>query len=59
MTGDFSPSNPYYGLNEFKLGFKPDVYEYVGEYDLIIDEEDYFYLKETGALAKEFNKKFE
>lgn len=59
MTGDFSPSNPYYGLNEFKLGFKPTVYEYVGEYDLIIDEEDYFYLKETGALAKEFNKKFD
>lgn len=59
MTGDFTPNNPYYGLNEFKLGFRPDVYEYVGEYDLIIDEEDYYYLKETGTLAKEFNKKFD
>lgn len=59
MTGDFSKSNPYYGLNKFKLGFNPDVYEYVGEYDLIIDEEAYKYLKETGALAKEFNKKFD
>lgn len=57
MTGDFSASNPYNGLNKFKLGFKPDVYEYIGEYDLIVNEQDYFYLKETGALAKEFNKK--
>lgn len=59
MTGDFSNTNPYYGLNKFKLGFKPDVYEFIGEYDLIIDEDAYKYLKETGVLAKEFNKKFD
>ena len=29
----------------------------LNEYDLIINENDYSYLKETGTLAKEFNKK--
>lgn len=57
MTGDFDNSNPYNGLNKFKLGFRPDVYEFIGEHDLIINENSYFYLKESGALAKEFNKK--
>ena len=57
LTGDFDNTNPYNGLNKFKLGFKPEVYEYVGEHDLIVNENSYFYLKETGALAKEFNKK--
>lgn len=57
MTGDLSTINPYYGLNQFKLGFNPNVFEYIGEYDLIINENDYSYLKETGILAKEFNKK--
>lgn len=59
MTGDLSTNNPYHGLNQFKVGFNPIVYEYIGEYDLIINENDYSYLKETGTLAKEFNKKNE
>ncbi len=57
MTGDLNSNNLYYGLNQFKIGFNPEVYEYIGEYDLIINENDYSYLKETGTLAKEFNKK--
>lgn len=57
MTGDFESSNPYHGLNQFKLGFNPTVYEYIGEHDLIVNEQAYTYLKETNTLAKEFNKK--
>ena len=57
LTGDFSNSNPYYGLNQFKLGFKPKVYEFIGEYDLIINELKYSKLSHLGILAKEFNKK--
>ena len=57
MTGDFSKANPYYGLNQFKLGFKPKVYEFIGEYDLIINELKYNKLSMIGLLAKEFNKK--
>ena len=56
MTGDFTSENPYYGLNEFKLGFKPKVYEFIGEYDLIINEKKYKNLLVNGTLAKLFNK---
>lgn len=57
LTGDFTINNPYYGLNKFKLGFNPKIYEFIGEYDLIIDDLTYKMLLRTGALAKEFNKK--
>lgn len=57
MTGDFSTNNPYYGLNQFKLGFKPHIYEFIGEFDLIFNEHAYHNLIKKGLLAKEFNKK--
>ena len=57
LTGDFSENNPYYGLNQFKLEFKPKVYEFIGEYDLIINEKQYLKFNNFGLLAKEFNKK--
>lgn len=56
MTGDFTKENPYYGLNRFKLGFKPNIYEFIGEYDLVINEKKYRYLLTNGTLAKTFNK---
>ncbi len=34
----YQKDNHYYGLNRFKMGFNPDVYEYIGEFDLVIDE---------------------
>ncbi len=57
FTGDLTSRNPYHGLNRFKLGFNPLVYEYIGEFDLIINYNDYITLQETGLLAEEFNKK--
>lgn len=56
MTGDFSKENPYKGLNNFKLGFKPKVYEFIGEYDLVIQHTIYKSLLKRGKLAKIFNK---
>ncbi len=56
MTGDFDKKNPYYGLNQFKLGFKPKVYEFIGEFDLPIKMHAYKNLKSSGQLAKMFNK---
>ena len=56
MTGDFSKKNPYKGLNEFKLGFNPKVYEFIGEYDLPIKLNKYKKLRNNGELAKLFNK---
>lgn len=56
MTGDFSKNNPYHGLNQFKLGFQPKLYEFIGEYDLVIKETIYHSLLKSGKLAKIFNK---
>ena len=57
MTGDFNKDNPYHGLNEFKLGFNPKMYEFIGEYDLPIKPRLYRKLRKKGELAKLFNKK--
>ena len=56
ITADFDKSNPYYGLTRFKMGFNPDVYEYIGEFDLVINENAYNHLLKSGSLAKELNK---
>lgn len=56
ITADLSKGNHYYGLNRFKMGFNPDVYEYIGEFDLVINEKQYEKLLKSGLLAKEFNK---
>lgn len=56
ISGDFSKTNPYYGLNRFKLGFNASIYEYIGEYDLVINKSSYEYLKTSGKLNKEFTK---
>lgn len=50
ITADFTLNNPYRGLNRFKLGFNPDIYEYIGEFDLIINEATYNHL--NNKLAK-------
>ncbi len=56
LTGDFTKNNPYHGLNQFKIGFNPKIYEFIGEYDLLINQKVYMSLYKSGALAKEFNK---
>ncbi len=55
MTGDFTDNNFYKGLNDFKIGFNPHIYEFIGEFDFIINEKSYYYLYKKGLLAKEFN----
>lgn len=57
ITGDYTSSNPYKGLQEFKLSWLPKVYEYIGEFDLVISENKYALLWKTKALQKEFDKK--
>ena len=56
ITADFDKNSPYHGLNRFKMGFNPDIYEYIGEFDLVINENTYNHLLKNGSLAKEFNK---
>lgn len=57
ITGDFSNENPYKGLDEFKMGFNPLTFEYIGEFDFIINEGLYKSLEQSGQLAKEFKRK--
>lgn len=57
ITGDFTDKNPYKGLNKFKLGFKPLTFEYIGEFDFIINEGLYKSMEQSGQLAKEFKRK--
>jgi len=57
ITGDFSAENPYKGLDEFKLGFNPLTFEYIGEYDYIINDGLYQSLEHSGQLSKEFKRK--
>ncbi|MEG1506072.1 MAG: peptidoglycan bridge formation glycyltransferase FemA/FemB family protein [Bacilli bacterium] len=57
ISGDFTKDSPYKGLNDFKLGFNPKIYEFIGEFDLPINTKAYEFLIKSGALAKEFNKK--
>lgn len=57
VVGDFENDNAYSGLNRFKLGFNPKIYEFIGEFDLIIEPKSYSILLQNGILTKEFNKK--
>ncbi len=57
ITGDFNGTNPYKGLDEFKLGFNPLAFEYIGEYDFIINDGLYKSMDQSGQLAKEFKRK--
>ncbi|MBQ1272997.1 MAG: peptidoglycan bridge formation glycyltransferase FemA/FemB family protein [Clostridia bacterium] len=34
ISGDFNPDNEYYGIYEFKKGFRPNVTEYIGQFEL-------------------------
>ena len=57
VVGNFEVENPYSGLNRFKLGFNPMIYEFIGEFDLIIEPKSYEILLRNGILSKTFDKK--
>lgn len=57
ITGDFTRTNPYKGLDNFKKGFNPLTFEYIGEFDFIINEGLYKSLEQSGLLSKEFKRK--
>ncbi len=58
LSGDFSNESPFNGLNKFKIGFNPKIYEFIGEFDLIIEPKAYNYLLKTGKVVKEFSQKY-
>ncbi len=56
VSGNFEPSSPYHGLNQFKIKFNPAIYEFVGEFDLICSERIFKKLIKTSFIEDEFNK---
>ncbi len=50
VVGEFEKKNEYSGLNEMKLGFNTIITEYIGEFDLVLNNFAY-------NLFKSFNKK--
>ena len=49
IVGEFQEQNQYSGLNEMKLGFNTTITEYLGEFDIILNNFSY-------NLYKSFNK---
>ena len=47
VCGEFEKTNPYSGLNEAKLGFNTAVTEYIGEFDIILNNFAYNWYKKT------------
>ena len=49
IVGEFEKKNPFMGLNESKLGFNATITEYIGEFDIILNNFAY-------NLYKKMNK---
>ena len=54
LASNFNPESKYYAFNEDKLAFNPTVYEFIGEFDLILNENAFKKIKSKGLLSKEF-----
>lgn len=53
LAGDFNPTSSYFEMNQFKLGFNPNIYEFIGEFDILIDEGAFKRLQSSDAVARE------
>ncbi len=56
ITGYFASNNKFQGLNEMKLGFGAEVTEYIGEFDLVINNTIYNLHKKVNLGKKSMNK---
>ena len=56
IAGDFNENSRFYGLDKFKLGFNPEIVEYIGEFDLILNQLAFQSLKGNNSLEAEFLK---
>lgn len=54
LASNFNQVSEYTVFNEEKLDFRPTVYEFIGEFDLIIDDNDFKKIQSKGLLSKEF-----
>ena len=47
VSGDLNPENPLYGLYKFKKGFNGNFVEFIGEFDIVVDNGIYTLYKKT------------
>ena len=47
VSGDLNPENPLYGLYKFKKGFNGNFVEFIGEFDIVIDNGIYTLYKKA------------
>ena len=61
LASNFSTSSIYSDFNYEKLDFEPTIYEFIGEFDLILNDFDFKRIQAKNLLAKEFypSHKFE
>ena len=56
MTGKFDSNTMYKGLDEFKMKWNPIVFEFIGEFDYIVNEGLFNRLIKTSFIEDEFNQ---
>jgi lipid II:glycine glycyltransferase (peptidoglycan interpeptide bridge formation enzyme) len=54
LASNFNPESEYYSFNEKKLAFNPTIYEFIGEFDLVLNENAFKRIQSKGLLSKEF-----
>ena len=61
LASDFSENSIYYDFNKVKLDFNPVIYEFIGEFDIVLNELLFKKIQSKGLLSKEFlpSHKFE
>lgn len=56
VSGKFDETSKFKGLNDFKINWNSTIYEFVGEFDLIVSERLFKKLIKTSFIEDEFSK---
>ena len=57
IANEFNEDSKFSRLNKFKIGFNPEIIEYIGELDIIINKWKFKILEQNNLLSNEFTKK--
>ena len=57
IANEFNEDSKFSRLNKFKMGFNPEIIEYIGELDIVINKWKFKILEQNNLLSNEFTKK--
>ena len=57
IANEFNEDSKFSRLNKFKIGFNPEIIEYIGELDIVINKWKFKILEQNNLLSNEFTKK--